>query len=625
MLDIPGCRFKLLSSAISLLLLGPSTLVSGFSYKKNVKFDYCWNQTVSFFNTTDYSDKRQFFVWDRTHSYRLNLSHPLLTLSGCESTCGDGYELWEWDDTLLRITMWILPAIVLLVHFNFAPLGVANIFAVITHIVGDPLDTLWSMMTRQEVNRRLYECARKYSDGSDGSEPKHIATIWSAYDELGWKDASSHFAETLEHRDPNTPSQIRHNRPEQNIFHRGLTILNARMGGPRGYENLPTEGRRPTSAELYYIQLASHRLASNRSESQLTTWFAIIGLLGGLFAAFIRTYMKRLNNQTGHTIAIVALFFILIPIVKISGNIGCFSSTSIAVDIIQELHRNLKVLNPEGPQLFPALRFDPTFGWDYASEEGQAVEMQENRDSDVPTREFRNLESWPDMASWAGMNNSWRPCKQILVKDFCSTSDLSSGFLFFLSFFFIMCAYIPALVLSYRTPTVGFSCRSMAWTLVLIAWLTSAAADQILKRTIPSARSLWSWTIIKDSFFAIFFSLIIIAAQLGLFNNCWCRTGVLGLRGNAYADIGPQSRRDWLAGWPLWVATPLSFFLLILALILTLGRVGGNARTLLYRSEKDRQSGLLKLTQNRVDLENARELPRLLPGSLQPLDPIAGE
>jgi hypothetical protein len=623
MFSIPRRGFKFLALVINLLPLGPFAPVSGFSFKQNVNFDYCWNHTVSFFNKTDYSDdKRQFFPWDRTHSYRLNLTDPLLTLFGCESTCGNGYELWPADDTLLRITMWVFPAIVLLVHFHFAPLGTANKFSVIAHILGNPLDTLWSMMTRQEVNRRLYERARRYSDGH---EFKHIATIWSAYDELGWQDPSSHFASTLRLRDPDTLPQSMHNQPEQNIPHRGLAILEAWKGSPPGYNIQVREGRGPTPAELYYIQLASHRLASNRSESQLTTWFAIFGLLGGLCAAFIRTYMQRLNNQTGHTIAVVALFFILIPIVKISGNIGCFTSTSTAIDIIQDLHRNLKLLNPEGPQLFPALRFDPTFGWDYARGNRQETVEKEKRGSALPITELRNLEFWPSMAPWAGMNNSWRPCKQISVHNQFSTASRSPGYLFFLSLVFVMCAYSPALVLSYKTPTVGFSCRSMAWTLVLIAWLSSAATDQILKWKIPSARSLWSWTIIKDFSVAMFFSLIIITAQLGFFNNCWCRTGVLQLKGNAYVDIGPQTRDDWLAGWPLWVATPLSFFLLIMVLILTVGKDGAYARTLLCRSDNDRQSDLLQLTQLQVELKNSGQLPKLALDSPRPIEPIAEE
>ena len=58
--------------------------------------------------------------------------------------------------------------------------------------------------------------------------------------------------------------------------------------------------------------------------------------------------------------------FILIPIVKISGNMGSFMSTSVALDIIQDLHRNLRSLKPDGPQLFPPLRLVPHLNWDHS-------------------------------------------------------------------------------------------------------------------------------------------------------------------------------------------------------------------------------------------------------------------
>lgn len=170
-------------AVIVLLLLGQLPVISAFRLRRNVNFAYCWNSTVQYLNTTNYDDKRQYFPWDRTHSYRLKLSQPLLSLFGCESLCNDGFELWPADDIVLRVVMWVLPACVLLVHFHFAPLGVGNNIAVITHLLGDPLDTLWSMMTRQEVNRRLHRRANRYREL--GSDFKHVATVWSAYDELG--------------------------------------------------------------------------------------------------------------------------------------------------------------------------------------------------------------------------------------------------------------------------------------------------------------------------------------------------------------------------------------------------------------------------------------------------------
>ncbi|KAI9856199.1 MAG: hypothetical protein M1813_009216 [Trichoglossum hirsutum] len=586
------------SIILILLVLSISTVASAFRFAPQANFDYCWTHNVSSLNTSDYSDKNQYFEWDSAHLYRINVSQPRITLGFCEQVCGPGYMIWSWDDTLQRITMWVFPAVLLLVHFHFAPLGMGNTCNIILHILGDPLDTLWSLMTRQEVNRRLFRRAKEYSKGD---EFRHIATVWSAYDELGWRDPSR---ETLGLRNPPGPNGEGY--APQGVLQRGLTTASGWVGRPKEYARIPIrEGREPTKAELYYIQLASHRLASNRSESQLTTWFAIIGLFIALISAFIRTYSQRSNNQTAHTIAVVALFFILIPIVKISGNMGSFTSTSVAINIIQELRRNLRTLRPDGPQLFPPIRLSEDLRWDYTAG-GRDLEMYDGGGES----EYENVKVWPNMAPWAGMNNSWRPCKQMLIQDYFSSTDRSTTYLFFLSFLFVMSAYAPALVLSYKTPTVGFSCRSMAWTLILITWLLSAAGDHILKLRTASAKSLWRKTLIKDSCVTFYFILTIITAQIGLFNNCWCRSGALGRRGNAYVSLAPLSQGDWAAAWPLWTITPISFLLFVLALIFTIGRDGDDARTLLSRTEANRQADVLVLTNLRAELERKGELPK---------------
>lgn len=660
-------------AVIVLLFLCQLPVISAFSFRRNVNFEYCWNSTVQSLNTTDYDDKRQYFPWDRTHSYQIKLSQPLLSLFGCESLCNDGFELWPVDDTLLRVVMWVLPACVLLVHFHFAPLGLGNKLAVIAHLLGDPLDTLWSMLTRQEVNRRLHRRANRYCESP--IDFKHVATVWSAYDELGWGNPSKFFADALRERNSgrrsSTPTPNRQNLSRQDT--RQLFRMFSNMEAARALGRTPegeaefqeTDGKGLTQAELYYIQLASHRLACNRSESQLTTWFAIFGLLGALCAAFIRTYTQKLNNQTSHTIAIVTLFFILIPIIKISGNIGSFTSTSIAMDIIQELQRNLGKINPHHP-LFPPVQFDyNTFPWDYSRPPKSAqveAELQplpprgtpgppedpspsrasnppEDRSPtgasnpsedpsppgapnspgvpsaleapslgapdpagtshDTQTSEYANLEMWPKMAPWAGMNNSWRPCKKMLIVDHSSIDYRNRATLFSISFVFVMCAYTPALILSYRTPTKGFGCRSMAWTFILGIWLCSAAIDQILKTFIPLASRLWTWTLVKDSTIVFLFIATIVTAQIGLFNSCWCRSTVLQLHADAHLGLGPQSRADWFAGWPLWLGVSLGSLLVIGVLIFIVEQDGKNARTLLSRDESERQEDLLLLTKAR--------------------------
>ena len=58
-------------------------------------------------------------------------------------------------DTTDRVSLWVVPALVLLTHFNFSLLGILNFAAVVIHAIGDPIDSIWSLLTRIEVNRRL--------------------------------------------------------------------------------------------------------------------------------------------------------------------------------------------------------------------------------------------------------------------------------------------------------------------------------------------------------------------------------------------------------------------------------------------------------------------------------------
>lgn len=125
-------------------------------------------------------------------------------------------------------------------------------------------------------------CRSGYTCLINPNDHKYIATVWSAYEEVGWQDASSD-------------------------LHKSLVSRNWRA---------------PDREEMYHIMLASHELSSNRLESQLTTWVAIMALVSALITAYIRTVEQniRIDNQTAHTIAAVALLFIFIPLVKISGN-----------------------------------------------------------------------------------------------------------------------------------------------------------------------------------------------------------------------------------------------------------------------------------------------------------------
>ena len=359
----------------------------------------------------------------------------------------------------------------------------------------------------------------------------------------------------------------------------------------------------PDDAEFYLIELAAHRLSSNRSESQLTTWVAILGLMGSLIGAYVRTYVNRLNNQTPHTIAVVSLLFIFIPLVKISGNIGSFTSSTAVVEIIQEMRRNLynysKSKGRANEQsLFPPLSFDDDVCWD------DMVACTSQNEESKASAEGINVAKWPSMAAYAGMNSSWRPCKLITTRDEYSDSDRGPALLASLSVLFVLLgSYAPALLLSYMTPLRGFGCRSLSWTLIVSFWLVSTGLNFALKYSFRLAKDVWKWSIVKDAIVSLLFVGTIIAVQVGFFNSCWCRSGALTRAKESYISLSPFSDRDWINGWILWVSVPPAALLIILALIYVVGIDGDNARTLLNRNLSEREADVIHLNNRRNGLQ----------------------
>ncbi|KAH0537941.1 hypothetical protein FGG08_005391 [Glutinoglossum americanum] len=639
--------------ATALALLFYHSVVTAFSFKRNVNFSACWVDEVQGLNVSNYSDPYQWWDWDVTHTNRTNQTHPQLSLLGCEKLCGDGYQLWPLSDTFLRLVIWVFPLVALIAHFHFAPLGAGNMVFVVFHLIGDPIDSMWSMLTRTEVNRRFYR--RAIETGFDGRE--HIATIWAAYDELGWQEPTGYFLRNPQNRDtassrPPSPEPrpsggstdvvviVDRTTPQQ--AYRTASSSSADLSEPESSSaswigaifqkmtgwawRLPREARvpqqyseiyvGPTEAESFYIRLASHRLTSNRSESQLGTWFAILALLTSLAGAYIRTWTMQTNSQTSHTIAIVCLLFILLPLVKISGDIGCFTSPSAAVDILFELRRNLRILsvqegNPR-PPLFPPLSRGGN-SWDSTTTSSQPREGSFETIEEASMLEHRTesevVPEWPKRAPWMGMNSSWRPCKHIMTTGAHSTQDRGSGLLFVISALFAIVGYVPALLLAYFTPTVGFGCRSMAWTLILAAWTASVILDELSKSFVPSAKSLYYCTWVKDGVIFIFVIGTITAVQLGFFNNCYCITDALTLHGNAHADIGPQSTRDFNSGWKRWLSLPLTSLIILGIIFWAISISGGGGRTLLCKSQSDRQGELQAL------LNKRRQIPLIETGN----------
>jgi len=551
-----------------------------------------------------------------------NPGRIFVTETACERLCGDGFGFWDPKDIVLRVFLWVVPAIVLIAHFHFPALPWWNYVAVVLHLLSDPVDTVWSMLVRIETYRFFYHHAR---DTRRYKSYRAIATVWSAYDEVGFQDASAYFVRAVETIRAGPLGRkgdflAMRNEPPA-VVGRSPTLpregdpgprpgLRARLGTirnkltPNGWTEVDVELLRPESPEearvVWLIERAAQQLVSNRSESAFATIVAILGLVTAVGGAYVRTWSERLNNQTAHTIATVTLLFIVIPMVKLSGNIGAFTSSTAAVDIIQSLRAELGA----DYDLFPAFAFrGPDDGWDGSPsrlDTADSAARAKDRPRSLAEETREKLRVWPAIAAYSGMNASFRPLKYSKPGAHAPVArSRSLGVLLPVSVFLALVGcFLPALLISYFTPLQGFACRSLAWTLVAAFWTLSALGDRLFLtlRACRAARKLWAYTFAKDVFFTALIATLVICQQIGVYNSCWCRSGAMSnaLRGLAsYVNLTPLTDAQWNFGWwNLWLPLPGTALGINVVFLAVVEGLYSESRRLLNRGKTDREEGV---------------------------------
>jgi hypothetical protein len=634
--------------AIVILTLLWSTLAPCLSLLGNVNFTTCFAEEIQTLTQDCAVNSSQSCVWEdgvlkdpdcaniatQVCVYKKGvLTNPdriFITYPACIRLCGNGWGRDDTEDMLFRISTWVIPAIILIAHFHFPPVGTMNRILIASHVLSDPIDSLWSLLTRIEIHRRLYNLAvaRRLRSA------RAIATIWAAYDELNFHDPSGffllhlqikrdsmlelgHFLEVAGYSQPSRSRtvQLPHTRTSQSISSTFWTWLLQRMKpavqqailnqeDERFIEMLSNTERRV----IYLIERAAKRLVENRSASSLASWMSIFGLMGALLGAYVRTLMRRLENQTAHTIALVTLLFVVVPIVKLSSNVGAFTSTTAAVDIIQELRQKL----PHEWKLFPDLRIS---NLQPQSRDTQALEVQSLLSAD--DEETSQLKTWPPIAAYSGMISSYRPSK---ISD--QSGVAHSSIIFIVSFVLVIgVCYMPALFISYLAPLKGFACRSAAWTVIACLWVFSAVVDITLSllsdpknsrlyprwRWVENKENMWFAVTRKDLIIATIITLIVMAQLIGFYNTCYCRSGEFNNQKPNFVNLNPLTDAEWDDGWRWWVAAPCVSLLTILLFVTLVELLVSDSKYLLNRGERDRGEMALHVRKLSPPKSDARE------------------
>lgn len=391
------------------------------------------------------------------NTYMSGPDDVLLTIRGCRSTCPQP-DLDLYSDMWPRLLTWLVPALLLIGSVHLPRVGHFNRLSVIIHFMGDPIDSMWALLTKGEVWNRFYALALRFTPPGPDQLPmaKALAAMLSAFEELTGDMATV-----------------------KDEFFAIMTDNGARLSK----EDLD-----------YILKETAEELVDSRSNEGLRTALVIINYLWAILAALFPEVGGSQSSQPGGRIGTAMFLSWLVTTVLLSNTLSGFTSRRTCLRIMERYTRTVKGRRRD-LHVFP------------------------NSPRLLAQNEGGKCEDFIDSQPWNGSVYSYRPRKRLPSTG--GKGDRSPFHLAALSTMPIFIAAVSAFVLIWYTPTVGLGCRTL-WVIALTAGLfTSPVITWIISRTLKGKRA-WYLTIVKDAFFGVSGVTVIILSSIGIFNTCWC-------------------------------------------------------------------------------------------------------
>lgn len=110
----------------------------------------------------------------------IDASNMTLTLAGCNAICGPR-QTW-YLDVGPRLSAWVIPVLLLLLNVEVGPFGKRN-FLEYLHLLGDPIDSLWSLIHKIDAWNRCHVHAAQYQRLCPSCRLV-VATVLAGYEEV---------------------------------------------------------------------------------------------------------------------------------------------------------------------------------------------------------------------------------------------------------------------------------------------------------------------------------------------------------------------------------------------------------------------------------------------------------
>lgn len=110
----------------------------------------------------------------------IDANNMTLTLTGCNAICGL-QQTW-YPDVGPRLSGWVIPVLLLLINVKVSAVGKRN-FLELLHLLGDPVDSLWSLIHKIDAWDCCYTHAAQYTKLCPSCQ-LIVATVFAGHEEV---------------------------------------------------------------------------------------------------------------------------------------------------------------------------------------------------------------------------------------------------------------------------------------------------------------------------------------------------------------------------------------------------------------------------------------------------------
>lgn len=530
-------------------------LVSAADARNGPKFDrgICKKEITDLQQQPNFTKNTpQYFYQDKV-SLLLNngLENMTVTLEGCYEFCGTWSFYW---DAVPRLITWIIPILLLLNNIELSPIDKKR-FMTVFHALGDPIDTIWSLIHKVYIWNRLYAIGLEKSPGGPEDTIKRykrariIATVLAGFEEIAGAKIKS-----------------------EDYYHM-ITQQLGDLGGPN--EDPPTfEKWRQTA----------RKLADARTNEFPRTSLAIFVYIFGLIAALLPPVGGGNTSPPSGRIGSAIFLSWLIPLALVSNTIGAFTSRRTCLTIMSDFVSTIKPLDEISTReavspLETRTSEESAVG---SMDLGRSIENSEHeiemrllrRSSDIVDfinepfeREPFTLENsdWPgesaddrtglirnkiewnvyfESLQWLGSIYTYRPWKVAYLSIDSRTHAYRNSRVMALGGLFpIIVSTVGAFAIMWKALPEGFNCRHIWVMAIPPVWCGSAfwTSWSYVSNKDKDGHSLWKHVLFKDAIVGLACASMVLLSTGGLFNNCWCWSSPMISGKDAFVPLNTEA------------------------------------------------------------------------------------